>query len=199
VPARLSVLAAVDLGPAVAVGVLAVVLIAAAVTDVRTGLIPNRLTFPAMLFGLVWATIWPWIASASAGAAFGGFGHALFACLVALLVFGIIRIGGGLGWGDVKLMGVVGAVSASWQVVLSTAVYALVIAALIAVYLMIRRGLVKQTLQRIANAAMMSGAKVKPEIPDDAPTVPFAVGVAVGGIVAACEVLLGLNTPWAAW
>jgi len=199
-------LAAVDVGPVVAVGVLACVLIAAAVADLKTGLIPNRLTLPAMLFGILWATIWPLLAGSADApltAAASGLATSLLTCIGTLLAFGLIRMGGGLGWGDVKLMGAVGAITADPRVVLSTTVYALVIAALIAIYLMIRHGLVKRTLRRLGSAAMLAGAKVKPDFPEDgpeaSPTVPFALGVAVGGILAASEVLLGLQTPWAGW
>ncbi|MFA7236528.1 MAG: hypothetical protein WC058_06665, partial [Phycisphaeraceae bacterium] len=84
-------------------------------------------------------------------------------------------------------------------IVASTAVYAMVVAAILAVIVMIRRRLVKQTFLRIFGAMLMLGARVKPDLRDDkSPRIPFAVALMIGGLLAAAEVLLKLPTPWAA-
>ena len=178
---------------------LAGVLIAGAVTDVKTGKVFNWLTYPAILGG--------WLLAAGLGAA--GVGHpaatdgALDALLQSLLAtaggligFGVIRMAGGLGWGDVKLMGAYGAIVASWQCLFSAAVYTFIVAAAIAVVVMIRRGLVRQTMSRLLGVALTSVARAAPNLPDDSPRIPFAVAVCVGGLLAAGEYLLGWQTPW---
>lgn len=178
--------------------VLCPVLLAAAVVDVRTGRVPNWLTLPAILIGL--------LLHAGAGLAEGGWGglqEGLAASglglLAAFVPFAVIFFAGGIGGGDVKLMTAVGALGASWPMVLSTAFYALLLAAFAAVALMIRHGLVRRTMARILGAALTAAARVKPNIPSDSPRVPFAVGVCVGGIVAGLEHLLTWNMPWSAW
>jgi prepilin peptidase CpaA len=175
---------------------LCIVLAIAAVTDVRRGKVYNWLTYPAMGLGLVY---WGVVGSAIDGWGGGGaaLGQSATGLAAGLIPFALIRYAGGLGGGDVKLMGAVGAISASWACVLSTAVYALVLAAVMAVAVMIARGLVRRTLGRILGAALQWGARMTAEFPADSPRIAFGLAIAVGGIVAASEQLLGLNTPWA--
>ena len=160
--------------------------------DIRTGRVFNTLTYPAMLAGLLfWAVI-----GVSTGEPLDPLKASATAMCVGLVPMAVIVLMGGLGGGDMKLMGAVGAISASWQVVVATGLYALVIAALIAVGVMIRRGIVKRTLGRLFAAAVMAGSRVKPEMPTDSPKVPFAVGIAIGAAVAGAEHFFGLRTPF---
>ncbi|MEM9420519.1 MAG: A24 family peptidase [Planctomycetota bacterium] len=174
---------------------LMIVVAVAAVIDWRTQLVPNRLTYPAVLAGLV---IWP-----IAGAIFGGSELALewsrdswFGMFCGLIPFAILVMTAGLGGGDMKLMAAVGALSASWEVVLSTTIYALLVAVVMAVVVMVRQGVVKETLSRVFSAALLASAKVKADLPEDGPKVAFAAAVAVGAAVAGAEQMLGLDTPW---
>ena len=180
----------------VTMGLLGGVLAVAAVTDLRTGKVPNAWTYPAIVIGLVWAIVAGAIQGGGAGAA-AGFGNSLIAFAAGFIPFAIIFAAGGFGGGDVKLMGAVGAISASWECVLATALYALVIGALLAIAVMIRRRLVRRTMARLFSAALMTAARVKPHLPEDSPRIPFALAIAIGGIVAGAETLLGLRTPWA--
>jgi hypothetical protein len=68
---------------------------------------------------------------------------------------------------------------------------------LIAIVLMVRHRIVKRTLMRILGAAILLSAKARPQFPTDSPRVPFALAVAVGGLLAGAEQLLDLATPWA--
>ena len=175
---------------------LAAVLIPAAIIDWRTEKVPNHLTFPAIAAGLLfWAIVG--LSTDGLGGAGGNLLAALLGFACGFVPFAILWLGGGIGGGDVKLMGAVGAISASWQVVLSTAVYGLILAAVWAVALMIRHGMVRRTLGRIWSAALHTGGGVKAEPVSDSPTVPFAAALAVGGIVAGFEQLLGWQSPWA--
>jgi len=177
---------------AIAYALLAGTLGVAAVTDWRTGRIFNWLTYPAMLLGLAY-----WTGAGLAGAE-RGLIDAMIGLAAGILPFAVLITLGGLHGGDMKLMGAVGAVSAMWQVVLATAVYGLLIAGVFAIVIMIRKGLVKQTLGRIFGAAMMKAAKVNADL-DERPgaTVPFAAAAALGGLLAGAEQMLGLATPWA--
>jgi Flp pilus assembly protein protease CpaA len=174
------------------------VLLAAAVLDYRTGRIPNRLTLSAAVLGL--------LLHAGVGLAQGGMAGmvegataSVLGFLAAFIPFAVIFFAGGIGGGDVKLMAAAGAIGASWPFVLSTTVYALLIAAGWSIVLMVRHRLVKRTLSRILGAALTAAARVKPNLPNDSPRVPFAVGVAVGGVLAGLEHLLHLKMPWSAW
>jgi len=170
---------------------LTLVLITAAVTDFRHGKIYNWLTLPAILLGLVL-----WLIAGLFGAD-QGIGASLFGLASGLIPFGFLALRGWLGGGDAKLMAAVGAISASWEVVLSTAFYGMIVAMAMAVVLMIHHGVVKQTLHRILGALLSTAARVKPDLENEKHTVPFGAAVAVGGLLAGAEQLLGLVTPWA--
>lgn len=174
------------------------VTLTAAVTDLRTGLVPNRLTVPAVLGALAfWPIVGLIVGDPSATEAAWGLGKlALFGMLSGLVPYAILALTAGLGGGDMKLMAAVGAISASWEVVLSTTVYALIVALVMAIVIMVRRGVVKQTLARVFSAALLAGHRVKAEFPKDSPTVAFAAAVAVGAALAGAEQMLGLETPW---
>ncbi len=172
--------------------------IAAGRCDLRTGRVPNRLTYPAIVVGLVG---WPLVGAVMGGselagqlsrAAWLGFASGAVPYLVLVL-------SAGLGMGDMKLMAGVGAVSASWRLVLATTVYALIAALVMSVYIMVRRGLVGQTLGRIVSAALSAGSRTAAPFPADGPKVPFAVAVAVGVAIAGAEQLLDVPTPWRAY
>ena len=113
--------------------------------------------------------------------------------------FAIFALLGGLGGGDAKLMGAVGALTARWECVLDTTVDALVVAVVLAVVIMIRRRVVTQTLRRVFGAALTLAARVKPDLPADSPRVPFGLAIAIGGAVAAADHLLRLPLPWHPW
>ena len=81
-------------------GTLLGVVAVAAVVDLRTRRIPNWLTLPALALGLAWNL-------AVSGPA--GLGMALLGVLVGAGLFLVPYVLGGMGPGDVKLMGVVGA------------------------------------------------------------------------------------------
>lgn len=175
----------------IAFALLTVVLITAAITDWRRGKIYNWLTLPAILLGLIF-----WLTASLFGAD-RGLTASLFGFFAAIIPFGFLALRGWLGGGDAKLMAAVGALSASWQCVLSTAFYGMLVAMAMAVVIMIHHGVIKQTLHRILGAVLSTAARVKPDLENEKHTVPFGAAVAVGGLLAASEQLLGLITPWA--
>lgn len=169
----------------------------AAVTDARGGVIPNWLTYTGMLAGLAfWLGAGLWTEGLAGGWDLGG--TALLACLAGLVPGMALFFLGGLGGGDAKLLGAVGAVSGQWECVFVTAVYALLLALGMAVVVMVRRRIVWQTLGRMMGVALALVGRVRPEIDDRSPQIAFGVALAVGGIVAGCEHLLGVTLPWTA-
>ena len=175
--------------------VLTAALLIAGFTDWRSGRIPNWLTLPTMLGGLAFWLIVGAILDDGASHWYM-VRQSAFALACGLVPMAVIYAAGGLGGGDVKLMGVVGALSADWRCVLATAVYGFVVAGLMAVALMVRRRIVLRTLRRIFAAGLQAAARVKPDMPDDAPRVPFGAALCVGGILAGAELLCGLKLPW---
>lgn len=175
------------------------VCVAASVTDLRTERIPNKLTGLAMLGGLGF-----WLVAGlvngrgvmgSDASVAGTFAASLLGLLCGLVPYGILVTMGGLGGGDMKLMGAVGAWSATWQVVLGTTFYALLVAMVIAIVLMVRHGRVRLTIARLAGIAATRGKLISPDDDQHQPKVPFAVAVAVGLAIAGAEQMLGLWSP----
>ncbi len=108
---------------------LAVLLVAAAAADIRTGRIHNALTLPAtaVAFGAAMAGIGPSAASALAGFLAGGVAlYAMFAL-------------GWMGGGDVKLMAAAGAFT-GFPVVLAALFYSIFVGGLCALLVLIWRG-----------------------------------------------------------
>lgn len=173
--------------------------IAASITDLRTGRIPNKLTASAMLTALVFWLIVGLLAErglVGTGQAISGTVTASFlGLLCGLIPFAILVMLGGLGGGDMKLMGAIGAFSAHWRIVLDTTIYALLAGALIAIVLIIQHRRVRLTLVRLFGIAATKGKAISPDDDASAPKVPFAVAVLVGFAIAGAEHMLWF-WPW---
>ena len=175
------------------------VCIAASVTDLRTGRIPNKLTASAMLAGLVFWLVAGLVAGrglvGNEGQISGTLTASFLGLLSGLIPFAILVMLGGLGGGDMKLMGAIGAWGASWRIVLDTTIYALVAGAVIAIVLMVRTGRVRLTLARLIGIAASGGKAVTPDDDASAPKVPFAVAALAGIAIAGAEHMLRLWPP----
>ena len=77
------------------------VLLPAVITDVSRHRIPNYITYPGLILGLLWG-------AASGG--LSGLGNHLLGSLAAAIPLFLMFLGGSLGGGDVKLMAAVGAI-----------------------------------------------------------------------------------------
>jgi len=99
------------------VTLLSIILIVAAVIDIRVQKIPNLITFPTMILGLVYYGVtngWDGLLFSLGGLALG------------IAIFFILYMMGGMGAGDVKLMGAVGAIIGSKGILLTALFSALV-------------------------------------------------------------------------
>lgn len=172
-----------ELGPDVwSYIVLAVTLVVASVTDIRTGKIYNWITYPAALIGLAghWITGGLWggpehlgLAGSLAGLA-AGFGPLLLAWLA-----------GGIGGGDAKVMGAVGAL-VGWRFALTSLFYGLAVALAMAVVIMLRKKAVRDTFGRVWRFFLLWAGRAKPDAPTtpQSPTVPFGLALCLGAAVA---------------
>ena len=163
----------------------------AAVVDLRCGKVPNWLTYPAILVGLVGHAVAGYAAGEgffSGGermglaGALGGFAVGFFPLLLCWLA-------GGIGGGDAKLMGAVGALG-GWRLVLGAMLFGFLIAGLMAVVVMVRRRIVRRTVRRVWHTVVlliMPGAKPADPTGPDSPTVPVAVALCLGTFVAMLE------------
>ncbi len=160
--------------------------LAAAATDIAWRRVPNWLTVPAAVAGLVLAT-------AASGV------HGLLASAAGLalgLSVGIaaMALGAPFGGGDTKLLAAMGALAGP-AFVASAALYGALAGGPLAVAQALRRGRLKQSINAIVTFVAASAGRAKPirlEAVSTGLTVPFAVALAAGAAAAAL-----LPPPWA--
>jgi len=150
---------------------------AAAGFDLVQERIPNRLTYPAAAAGvLYWGLVGGWAGGLTGpGGAVELGGGALLALCAGLLPMLVVFALGGLGGGDVKLAAAIGAIAGEPGLALTILFYGVLVAMLLVVVLMVRRGLVRHPM------------------PEDSPRIPLAVAM-WGGLL-----LTGLAEGAARW
>jgi len=114
----------------------------AALGDVREQRIPNALTFPLLMVGLIWAT---WMGGLS------GLGEAVGACLLLGVPYVLLFVFAGGGAGDAKLMGAIGAWLGFKQ-----AVVVLLCVALAGCILAIAKAIAKKRLKFVLTSVFIS-------------------------------------------
>lgn len=164
-----------DLYATPATAVLAVVCsMTAAVYDHRHGVIPNALTYPALIAGLVGAV-------ALGGVT--GLGLALAGLLAASIPFLIAFVMGGCGGGDVKLMAALGAILGLCPA-LDVTLAALMVGGAMAAFFMLRRIGASGLLRRLSLFALFLPAGLRTASsslkPSNRGTIRFGVAVAAG-------------------
>jgi prepilin peptidase CpaA len=180
------------------------ILLTAAAWDWRTHRIPNWLTYGAIVAGVALAIILgPGDPKATGAASFPRdrvdcAAMALVSMGIGLLPMWVVFYFGGLGGGDVKLMGAVGAIVAQPECVLYAIAYSFIAAVLLAVVIMVQRRVVKRTFRRILSALLGALAGTHAPIPADGPRVPFAVAILIGGLLSGWEHVLHHALPWTA-
>jgi prepilin peptidase CpaA len=156
--------------------------LAGAAYDVTTRRIPNALTLPAIVFGLLLHfTLGGWRQLGASAA--GG--------LVCGLIFLLFHVAGGMGGGDVKLMTAAGAIAGP-SLVSSLLLWTSVAGGLMAVGLAVYHHRLKQTLLNMCALAVhhgRAGLAPHPELNMDnarALRLPYALAIAAGSALSLC-------------
>ncbi len=167
-----------------------VTVLVAAVTDIRTRRIPNQLTLPMMVLGLVLNTL---------GSGSGGFLSSLGGMAVGFALLFPVYLLGGMGAGDVKLLSAVGALLGARQVFNSFIWSALAGGLMALIYMVVNRAF-SQTFRNLrlliqgwilgvdrseANLTIRNQSLIK---------LPYGVAIAVGTTLAVwLQRIPGLN------
>jgi prepilin peptidase CpaA len=162
-------------------GLLAAVLVVASVTELRRGKIYNWLTYPAIVAGLAFGAV---RGAVETGSAWDGFvNHALgFG-----LGFGVLFLAyllGGMGGGDVKLMGAVGAFL-GWPAALYATFYSFLVGTALGLVLMVWRGQTRSVVRRLGVAIRLlpvPGVRPDEAIPPGSLQVPFGLAACIGSV-----------------
>jgi prepilin peptidase CpaA len=168
--------------------ILGVVLVLAAVTDVRTGRIYNWTTYPAIIVGLIGhALLGGWAGNEHS---IGLLGAAAGLTVGAAPLF-LVWMLGAIGGGDVKLMGVVG-VLAGWRFALAGLFYGLLAAVAISLIVILFRKVTFRTLGRVFRFFYLLLVRAKPAVPtsEDSPKIPFGLALCIGSGLALAEVMV---------
>jgi len=170
--------------------VLAILLVGASVYDVRRGVIPKHLTYPALAVGLIGHTLLGGLTGAPEPMQLGLAGSlAGFAVGFGLML--AVYLTGGVGGGDVKLMGAVGALT-GWRFTLEALFFGLLVALFMALVILLRRRIARRTLGRVFRWLWMALAGGRPGDPasEDSPKLPFGLALSVGAAAALVEALI---------
>ena len=117
---------------------LTIILVIAAINDIRLRRIPNWLTYPAMIVAVVYHT------------GMKGLGGLLFSMEglgVGIAIMLVIYLVGGTGAGDVKLMGAIGAFLGP-KSVLSAFLFTSIVGGVYAIVLLVLNGYLRKTIKR---------------------------------------------------
>lgn len=158
-----------------------VLLFTATATDVTRRRIPNALILAGMGCGLVFGGVSGWIA----GEGVQGLTRSLGGGATAFALFFVLHWLGGLGAGDVKLMGAVGFLT-NWQFVLWATICTAFAGAVLAILWLIIHGGWREALGRSVSTTREDRREMVRE-PDHARTLPYAIAICTGCIWALLE------------
>ncbi|RPI25349.1 MAG: prepilin peptidase [Acidobacteria bacterium] len=154
----------------------------AAITDLCTGKIYNRLTYSAFVVALVLP--------------FAGGSVPLFDVLVGFLVgfvplFVVYQMGG-IGGGDVKLLAVLGGL-AGYPFILHIMFYSFLVGGVLALSIIVWQGRFLEVMRRMGkNAYLLVFPGTHPHVPNDGYRIPFGFAICMGTLWALLMKILGL-------
>lgn len=155
------------------------VCLVAMITDLRSGLIPNWLTFPGILLGLALGAGLPLIDGLGlAGVRLGLLGSVSGLVLLGV-AFGLFALLGFVKLGDVKLMAAVGALL-RWPNALLALVYVSLAGGLVALVYALATGRLLRVLRNIFAMGRRAVSRRRSEPPPQLHPIPYALAIFLG-------------------
>jgi len=157
---------------------LIIVLLIAAISDIRSKKIPNWLTYPAMMVATIYHTTAKGI---------GGFLFSIEGVAVGIAVLTVIYLLGGTGAGDVKLMGAMGALLGPKGVFVAF-LFTSIVGGVYAIVLLITHGSLGETARRywaILKSFILTKnfVYVPPSEREKKPKLRYGVAIALGTLI----------------
>ncbi len=151
--------------------------------DVKYRRIPNAFVLGVLVSGLVANTaLFGWRGLASSGAG----------CATALALMFLLRLFGGLGTGDIKLFGAIGALIGI-QVVFPTFVIIVLVGGALALISMLVNRTFRQTMPRVWRIFALqgpNGSQTRNQLASVAPqSVPYGVAITLGSVISVANAL----------
>lgn len=171
-----------------ACAVLIAVIVPAAISDCRGGKISNWITYSGIAAGLVGHML---VGGITGNDRVMGFDYALAGLAVGFLPLAVAWMAGGMGGGDAKLMGAIGALMGP-GFAFAGIFYGFAVAAIMAIFVMIRRRELRKTLARVGRflyLSLLPGKKIDPATPDSA-RIPIGMALALGAGIKLVETVL---------
>jgi prepilin peptidase CpaA len=157
--------------------ILFVTLVLAAAWDIRERLIPNALTLPVMVAGIIY---WSYLSGLD------GFMHSTGGLLLGFAFLLPVYLLGGMGAGDVKLMGAVGSILGP-QGIFIAYLYSAIAGGVYALFVLARGRVLKQTAGRygfMLRGYLVTGqlTYLSPAAEEKLPPLCYAVAISLGTI-----------------
>ena len=156
----------------------------ATVTDLRSGLIPNWLTLPAIGLGLCLNTLLPALGHGIGAGLTIGLVSSVAGCLLLLLAFGLLGLIHFVGMGDVKLMAAVGALL-RWPTALPALAYVALCGGVIALVYALARGRIAPVLRNLFSIGRRVIGKDRGQGELVLHRIPYALAILLGASWAA--------------
>ncbi len=160
-----------------------------AITDVMYGKIFNKITYPAVLLGLI----------VNAMLGMKSFQSSVIGMLVAFILFLIVFMIGGLGGGDVKLMAAIGAIK-GYPFVMYAAFYSALVGGLMSIAIMIWKGKFLRGMRNIFRVIfsyvfsfIFPGMKPLSLSPEESEKIPFGFAICLGTLWAVLEFMFNVS------
>ncbi|MCB9475290.1 MAG: prepilin peptidase [Deltaproteobacteria bacterium] len=156
-----------------------------AISDIKDGIIPNKITYSVLILGLVLGLL-------NGGGS--GFIQALFGAAIGFALLFFFYLWGGFGGGDVKLMAAIGALK-GYPFVIYAAFYSAIIGGIYSLAVVIWRGKLRNTMMNIGmyfvslfrpNSALASKLD-----PASSVAIPFGFCICIGTLWAVLEGVIG--------
>lgn len=171
----------------ISIFVILIVVLVSAITDILKQKVYNVVTYPSIIVGFLLGVL-------EGGKA--GFYSSIIGFSVGFFILLICHILGGMGAGDVKLMGAIGALG-GYPFILNALFFSVLVGGIISLSILIWQGKLLSSLKNVFAALFTSvipGIKTQPLEPANSTAIPFGFAICFGTLWALIERMIPIIT-----